>query len=648
MQTVIPELEPTTVPMKRARELFSQYQHAAYRRTDHLFAYLMGVQWLAGIVAALVISPRAWSGAESQIHWHVWAAVFLGGLVSGFPIFLVLRHPGEAMTRQAVAVGQMLMSALLIHLTGGRIETHFHIFGSLAFLAFYRDWRVIVTATIAVVIDHVLRGIYWPQSIFGVLASSHWRWIEHAGWVLFEDVFLLIAIRYSTREMFAVAAQRARLEVVNDEIEHKVDERTRELTLAQRDLRKSEELFRLITQNAVDLIAVLDANGEILYSSPSYEKALGQDGQGLVGIRLVDRVHSDDLAAAEEAIRVCAESGAERSLEYRMKHPDGTWRSYEAQSTRGKDAASGDPYLVVVSRDVTERKRAEKERQQIELQLRHGQKLESIGQLAAGIAHEINTPTQFISDNTRFLKEAFEDINRVLTDYGRLLDVIRKGGLHATEVQSMEKAVATADVPYLAAEIPKAIQQSLEGLDRVARIVRAMKDFSHPGSVEKVAFDLNQAIESTAIIAKNEWKYVADLVMELDPSLPSVPCLPGEFNQVILNLIVNASHAIIDKIGKTSPSKGKITLSTKHVPGWAEVRISDTGTGIPEQYRERIFDPFFTTKEVGRGTGQGLSIAHSVIVERHGGTIGFETEIGQGTTFIVRLPLQREPSVISN
>src|SRR5262245_45275543 len=193
----------------RAEPLFGTYQQEIYRRTDRMFAYLMAGQWLAGIGFALVVSPTAWSGASSQVHVHVWAAVFLGGVISLFPALLAVLSPGTAVTRYTIATAQMLMSALLIHLTGGRIETHFHVFGSLAFLGFYRDWRVLVPATVVVALDHLLRGLFWPQSVYGVLLASEWRWVEHAAWVVFEDVFLVMACVRGTRELHETANRTA-------------------------------------------------------------------------------------------------------------------------------------------------------------------------------------------------------------------------------------------------------------------------------------------------------------------------------------------------------------------------------------------------------------------------------------------------------
>ena len=284
-----------------------------------------------------------------------------------------------------------------------------------------------------------------------------------------------------------------------------------------------------------------------------------------------------------------------------------------------------------MSEDITERKR-------LQAQLFQAQKLESVGQLAAGIAHEINTPTQHIGDNVHFLKDAFQELNSLLANYERLSVAGEGNSLSSETLAEVEAAIKRADAGYLLEEIPKAIEQMLEGVTRVARLVGAMKEFSHPGAKEKAPVDLNHAIENTIIVARNEWKYVADMETDFDPTLPRISCLPGEFNQVILNLILNAAHAIDDVAGKEGSVKGKIKVQTRNGQEWAEIRVQDTGTGIPEPVRARVFDPFFTTKEIGKGTGQGLAIARSVVVDKHQGTIHFETEEGKGTTFIVRLP----------
>ena len=217
----------------RAQELFREMQESIYKRTDRMFAGLMIFQWIAGIIAALLISPRTWAGAESSTHIHVWVAIFVGGANTLLPLTMILLFPGKAVTRHVIAICQMLTASMLVHLTGGRIETHFHFFGSLAFLAFYRDWRVLVTATVVTAAEHLIGGWYFPLSVYGVLTPESWRWLEHAGWVAFEDFFLIVSIVQSLREMQGIADSRAGLETVNATIERKVETRTEELVVAR-------------------------------------------------------------------------------------------------------------------------------------------------------------------------------------------------------------------------------------------------------------------------------------------------------------------------------------------------------------------------------------------------------------------------------
>jgi two-component system, NtrC family, sensor kinase len=259
-------------------------------------------------------------------------------------------------------------------------------------------------------------------------------------------------------------------------------------------------------------------------------------------------------------------------------------------------------------------------------------KLQAIGQLAAGIAHEINTPTQYVSDNISFLQGAF---NELLEMAKQLLDSGLEGKLAAEVVTHIRE-----QLDYFSTEVPDALTQSIEGLSRVASIVGAMKEFSHPSAGEMRPVNINQAIRTTVTVARNEWKYVAEVAFDLDEQLPQVPCLRDELNEVVLNLIVNAAHAIAD--AKKGSGMGTITIATRVDGHRAHISIADDGSGIPEGARSRVFDPFFTTKAVGKGTGQGLAIAHSVVVDKHKGEIRFDTELGKGTTFHIYLPLEEE------
>jgi PAS domain S-box-containing protein len=322
-------------------------------------------------------------------------------------------------------------------------------------------------------------------------------------------------------------------------------------------------------------------------------------------------LHPEDRAHVYRDIEGAMATGNPMHTQYRIIRADGQVRYLETWSKMQRGVDGRMTRSVGVTADITERVTREQDRQQ-------SQRLESIGQLAAGIAHEINTPTQYIASNIRFLKDAFADVQRVLDGAG------------------LPAVTAGVELGWLASEIPAAIEQSLDGIDRVAGIVRAMKDFSHPAA-ERVAMDLNRAIRSTIVVATNEWKYVADVQTALDADLPPVPVRPGEFNQVVLNLVVNAAHAIAAGRDQGDP-RGVITVRTACRGGFAEVSVTDTGCGIPPELQARIFEPFFTTKPIGEGTGQGLAIARQ-IAARHGGTLTVESAPGAGSTFTLRLPL---------
>jgi len=291
---------------------------------------------------------------------------------------------------------------------------------------------------------------------------------------------------------------------------------------------------------------------------------------------------------------------------------------------------------VHIFRDISGQKSAMREKEILQAQLLQAHKLESVGQLASGIAHEINTPAQFVSSNVGFLDDAFTDVKHIISTLARAADENRLSPalLHETLNES--------DWPYLEREIPMAISQSREGLARVTSIVRAMKEFSHPGGKDFERVDINHIIEVTVTVARNEWKYAAEMVLDLTPDLPPVYCLADALGQVILNLLVNAAHTITEKLGQTpGGGKGLITIATESSEAAVLIHITDTGCGIPEDIGGKIFDPFFTTKDVGRGTGQGLAIAYDVVTRKHGGSLSFVTTVGEGTTFTIRLPVNR-------
>lgn len=395
----------------------------------------------------------------------------------------------------------------------------------------------------------------------------------------------------------------------------------------------NQDLSALV--NALPLaIIVLDSTGLVRQWSPSAATMFGWEVAELIGNELLPLMEdpSDPLRAL---IRKSLHGQSFVDVEAKCRRKIGTDGDFMfslaplpgvGQETRG---------VVLIASDITERKASEN-------RARHALKMESIGQLSAGIAHEIRTPLQFIGDNLRFLQQSCQDLLPLIASSQALGTTMANESQEPGSVQrsavAVIRAAQVADAEYLAREMPKAIEQSLEGVERVSTIVKALKEFSHPDSGNMAPVDLQRAIESTLSVARNEYKYVADVVTHFDPGLPEVECVQGEINQVVLNLVVNASHAIGDAIGK-SEVKGTITVSTRRDQEMAEIRIADTGTGIPEHARAHIFSPFFTTKEVGKGTGQGLALAHAIIVKRHHGTITFDTVMGKGTIFIIRIPL---------
>ena len=409
---------------------------------------------------------------------------------------------------------------------------------------------------------------------------------------------------------------------------HDISERKR----SEEALAGAERKYRGIFDQALFGIFQLDPDGHLLsvnqamahclmYETP--EEMLTSLTGPLWDIAVLPGRHTELLVAMNKFGHVRA-----FELEVFRKDQSKIWISATVRTMMNEGQFAG---FEGMFEDITERR-------VLREQLLQAQKLESVGQLAAGIAHEINTPTQYVGDNVRFLKKSFANLSSLLSIYGRLWKETCSNSVTATSRQEMLTALKKIDPEFLLAEIPKAIEDSLEGVRRVSSLVSAMKEFSHPGTKEKVALDLNRAIRSTIAVAQNEWKYVAEMETDLDATLPLVSCLPGEFNQVILNLIVNAAHAIGDRSQESNGAKGKIRVQTSRCSTGVEIRIADTGGGIPVEVRAKIFDPFFTTKEIGKGTGQGLAIARSVIVDKHGGNIDFETELGKGTTFIVRLP----------
>lgn len=498
----------------RGKEIFSENQSHLYRDTDRIFTYLLVLQWVSAILIAYFVSPNAWAGRVSGFAFHAESAVILGGILTCGPLWLIKNHPGSQVTRYTLSVAQALWSVLLIHLCGGRIETHFHVFGSLAFLSFYRDWKLLVPVTLIAIASHLVGGLTATESMYGESTVGWWRTVEHSAWILFEDLFLVLACVRGSREMSVNAERQAELEKVQETIQQEVEVKTSEL----------------------------------------------------------------------------------------------------------RDSS--------------------KQRETLQLELLQASKLESVGRLASGIAHEINTPIQYVSDSLYFAQEGTIDLLHAFEKVEAMTGMPIPEESREEVAKWIQQIGTEADLDYLRDNLPKALERSSEGLSKVTEIVRSMKMFAHPDQREMTQVDLNEAIKTTVVVCRNEYKYLATIEQDLG-DLPYVICHAGEVNQVLINLIINAAHAIAEK-NLLSDEMGVITIQTRAEGDHVKVLVSDTGCGIRNSDRDRIFEPFFTTKAVGRGTGQGLTLVHSVIVNQLKGSISIDTVVNHGTTFELTIPISQQ------
>jgi len=385
-------------------------------------------------------------------------------------------------------------------------------------------------------------------------------------------------------------------------------------------------------------VLVTDRKGRIVFANRSLAERHGRVRDELIGESVEQIMRTDNHSPSQlEKMRQAMRENRPIRVVVQGVHSTGRplWLSLNITPILGADGRAG--HFVGIATDITQSvedsrikkelqdrvESREQERDRLAIELRMAQKLEAVGRLAAGVAHEINTPMQYVSDNVTFLSQSVEDLANVIGAY-------RADREHGDEV------AAAVEADYLLTELPKAMQRARDGLKRVTDIVRAMKEFSHPNSEARSSADINKAIATTLEVARSEYKHVAAVELDLGP-LPLVPCNVGELNQVFLNLLVNAAHAI-QAAGK-DVTTGRIRIATRHSGAELEIDFEDNGCGIEAANVEKIFDPFFTTKEVGKGTGQGLAISRSIVVERHGGALEVHSVVGTGTRFTIRLPV---------
>lgn len=404
---------------------------------------------------------------------------------------------------------------------------------------------------------------------------------------------------------------------------------------------KEHDLLMALLSSSADSLYFKDLESRFILISKTLSDAFGLKSPDLaIGKSDFDFFSIEHAQVAYDAEQnIIKNNHPIINFEEKEVWPDGrlTWASTSKMPLR--DANGQVVGTFGISRNITARKNAEQERDQLNIELQHVRKMESIGQLAAGIAHEINTPTQYVSDNLSFLDKAFRSITPVL----EAADKFSSNTTHASNSEfaaQLKESAAAAQLGFFISELPAALEQSKEGVSRITTIVSAMKSFSHPSDGEMQLVNMQELLETTVTVARNEWRYVADVNVDVEDNMPEVQCFRSELSQVVLNLLVNASHAIESDLEGSERKRGVINISAGKSTKGVFIKLSDDGCGMSDEVKVKIFDPFFTTKEVGKGTGQGLSIAYTVIVNKHAGSISVNSTPGKGTEFLIEIPLK--------
>jgi hypothetical protein len=633
---------------ERAAELFSEAEYSLHQGTDRLFAKLMLFQWLGGMAAALLISPKTWIGGTSEIHAHVWASVFLGGVIAFLPIYLAWKQPGGLATRHTIAVAQMLFSALLIDLTGGRIETHFHIFGSLAFLAFYRDPKVLISATVVVALDHMIRGIFWPQSVFGILTSSDWRWVEHAGWVVFENTFLLLSIRQSLNEMHAVAERQAALENINTNIERQVIARTAELTaeIGERErveqaLRESQGLYHSLVEELPISVYRKNAVGDFVFANSNFCKVRGLTLEQILGKTAAAPTAEDVADARNNQHEKIMRTGQSIELEESFPNLSGGTNYFHAIKLPVRDATGQIVGSQGIHIDITERKQAEQQLGLLHKQLVDASRQAGMAEVATSVLHNVGNVLNSVNVSGSLISERMRSSK--VSNVSRIADLLQKQendlGNFFTNDPNGKK------LPNYITQLASALNEerdlilrevdSLSGnISHIKEIVTMQQTYAKSaGVIEtlKVTDLVEDAIRMNAgAMNRHQVKIVCEFA-----EVPAIPTDRHKILQILVNVLRNAKYACDD----SGRSDKQITVRIHHGEGHVVISVADNGIGIPPENLTRIFNHGFTTRKDGHGFG-----LHSgaLSAKELGGSLVVSSEgTGKGATFTLDLPLNQ-------
>jgi PAS domain S-box-containing protein len=640
----------------RTRELFNEHRQVIFVRTDRMFGWLMPLQWLVGVCFALWVSPHAWAGREATIHPHVWAALLLGGVITIWPVYCAHTRPGTAMTRQTIAIGQMLMSALLIHLSGGRIETHFHIFGSLAFLACYRDRRVLLTASVVVVVDHFVRGVFFPLSAFGVLTASPYRWMEHAGWVVFEDIFLLIAARQSLDGMRGVAERQALLEAVNANIEMTIAERTAQLTREIAERKQADEarkeLARQLTRERLQYEEILNNIPMVVFENiPEGSEArrfINNHVEKFHGYSKREwnatpdfwrsTVHPEDQRRFnEEFAAIFAGAGVNKFI--------GRWIAKDGRIVWGETnviAVRDEGGRIIGVRgctiDITERVNAEAEKRRTRAELMDASRKAGMAEVAINVLHNVGNVLNSVNVSQTMIHDRVRK-----SELGGVKKTAELLAAHAADLCAYLSTNAAGQkiTGYLAllgdtlAEEQKVILAELECLGRnvehIKDVIALQQVYARAGGVhENIA--ITRLLDDALQIEATELTQHRIAIVRENGEIPATSLDKHKVMQILVNLISNARQALVEG----GAGDRRLTVRAGLKDETLSVSVSDNGIGIAPETLTRIFAHGFTTKKNGHGYGLHSS---ALAAKEMGGQLTVHSDgVGKGATFTVEIP----------
>ena len=629
---------------RRAHELFKSRYEKECRQVNQFMVWLMLAQWGAGIAFALFFSPLTWIGQAYEVHVHVWAAALLGGAISGFAALWAHLFPNSTSTRHVIAISQMLWSALLIHLTGGRIETHFHVFASLAILSIYRDWKVLITATAVVAVDHFARGVFFPLSAFGVATESPYRWIEHAAWVLFEVSFLAPGCVMLRNEIFELCVRQSEIEEAKQTVELRVEQRTAEL-LSTNELLATKTLeaekLALVARYTDNAVIITDDQAKIEWVNDGFERITGYSNEDSIGKRPLDLLNgpetsADQIEAVENAIKNKQAYDFEM-VRYR-KNGEPFWMAIEARPII--DETGNSSRFILIESDISARVDAELERQRLNEQLVEASRTAGIAEVATGVLHNVGNVLNSVNVSASLIdkqirRSAFEKLERIASlieenseNFGAFISADSRGKKIPDYISKVTNALKNERT-----KVSNEFKDLLSNVEHIKEIVAVQQDMAKSTGLHQTI--TISSVISDAMIANRGTlaNHNVDTHIDVSNDFPDFVSDRRKVLQILINLLSNAKDAIVE----SNQEERRIEITALKANDSVQIDVTDNGPGIAAENLSKIFQHGFTTKKTGHGFG--LHSSANAATELGGTLVAHSDGLGTGATFRLTLPL---------